>query len=49
MLNVSWIFRDRKSGDRGSTKFFIKAIAQTDSEQMYATDIMIMIVNEFWS
>ena len=49
MLHTSWIFRDRKTGERKSFRYFIKALLEADSELMYTTDFMIMIVDEFWS
>ena len=49
MLRTNWIFRDREVGDTKDLKKFINALADTDSDEMYTTDFMIMVVNEFWS
>ena len=49
MLNTGWIFRDRKTGEKENFTYFINALANADSEQMYTTDFMFVIVDEFWS
>lgn len=51
MLRTNWIFRSREDsqGEHQNFDAFIETLAQSDSDQMYSTQFMIMIVDEFWS
>ena len=48
MLKTSWIFRDRDEGELKSFDNFITTLANSESEQMYKTEFMSLIVDEFW-